>query len=251
MGRAIGFSRRDNKTVFRSQYPRLQARNLASEAPFHRLTEHFAAYVPAHCYAVTRTDVFKEVMGRALQYKLDLFAIFELIGEFLVVSKGKTCVLPELYWLRSHEAPPIRGTGDRSLNPSKRFDHWWLSQDPSITTERLAFCSELALATHGTVTHEEVVSVLDCYVKNAYGRKPASGSWMRDAIIKRIKSVAPEPIVNGLKTVRDIKNGIASSLKAPASQSYAALQELRDQGVTIDEAGLAECVAAIEASWKR
>jgi glycosyltransferase domain-containing protein len=251
MGRAIGFSRRDNKTVFRSQYPKLQARNLASEVPFHRLTEHFATYVPAHCYAVTRTDVFKEAMGRALRCKLDLFSIFELIEEFLIVSKGKTCVLPELYWLRSHEAPPIRNTGDRSLDPSKRFDHWWLSQDPSITTERLAFCSELAMATDGAVTHEEVVSVLDCYVQNTYGRQPASGSWMRDAIIKRIKSVAPDPIVNGMKTVRDIKHRMTSSLRDPAAQSHAALQELRNQGVTIDETGLAECVAAIEASWKR
>jgi glycosyltransferase domain-containing protein len=251
MGRAIGFSRQDDMAIFRSQYPKLRARNLASEAPLHRLTEHFATYVPAHCYAVTRADVFKEAMGKALQCKLDLFAISELIEEFLVISKGKTCVLPELYWLRSHEAPPIRNTGDRSLDPSKLFNYWWLSQDPFIVAERLAFCSELALASHGAVTHEEVDSILDCHVKNAYGREPAFGGWMRDAIIKRIKSVAPEPIANRLKTVRAIKHRITLSLKDPVAQSHAALQELRNQGVVIDEAGLTECVAAIEASWRR
>lgn len=248
MGRALGFSKRCGKTVFSSQYPKLQDRNLASELPVCRLTDHFSAYVPAHCYAVTRVDAFREAMTKALNCKLDIFAIFELVEEFIVASKGKTCVLPELYWLRSHEAPPIRNTGDLSLNPSKRFNGWWLSEEPSVALERLAFCDELAAATDGALSSHDVFSVFGCYVNNLYSSQGTFGSRARNAIVRGIKDLAPRPIVNGMKS---IKRHIESHVKDSAAQSHAALQELRDQGVTIDETGLAECVAAIEASWKR
>lgn len=248
MGRALGFSKRDGNTVFSSQYPKLQNRNLASELPVCRLIDHFSAYVPAHCYAVTRIDVFREAMTKALNCKLDIFAISELMEEFVVASKGKTCVLSELSWLRSHEIPPIRNTGDLSLDPSKRFNGWWLSEEPSVALERLAFCDELAAATDGALSSDDVFSVLGCYVNNSYSGQGTFGSRARNAIVRGIKDLAPRPIVNGMKS---IKRKIESHAKDPVAQSHAALQELRGQGVRIDEEGLAECVSAIEASWKR
>jgi hypothetical protein len=187
-------------------------------------------------------------MTKALNCKLDIFAISELMEEFIVASKGKTCVLPELYWLRSHEAPPIRNTGDLSLDPSKRFNSWWLSEQPSVELERLTFCDELAAATDGALSSHDVFSVFECYVKNSYSSRGTFGSRARNAIVRGIKDLAPRPIVNGMKS---IKRHIESHVKDSAAQSHAALQELRNQGVNIDETGLAECVAAIEASWKR
>ena len=65
--------------------------------------KHFSAYCPAHCYAVTRSDDFKFIMTQALSFSYDIYAIIELIQEFLIVSRGKSIVLPILYWLRSHE----------------------------------------------------------------------------------------------------------------------------------------------------
>lgn len=241
MGRALGFSRRGGNAVFRSQYPRLQNRNLKSELPVRRLRDHFSAYVPAHCYAVTRVDVFREAMTIALNCKLDIFAISELLEEFIVVFLGKTCVLPELYWLRSHEASPIRNTGDLSLDPSKRFGDWWLSEEPSVTLEKLAFCDELVSAISGALTRDNIVSIFDCYVKNTYS------SLSRNSIIRGISGLAKRPIV---KQIRSFSHQIESHINDPFAQNHAALQDLRDQGVGIDEGGLAECLAAIEASWR-
>lgn len=238
MGRAVGFSNRGGNAVFSCQYPKLHDRDLESELPFRRLIDHFSAYVPAHCYAVTRVDVFREAMTKALSCNLDIFAIFELIEEFIVVSNGKTCVLPELYWLRSHEAPPIRNTGDLSLDPSKSFNKWWVSEEPSAIAERLAFCDELALVTDCGLTHEEVESVFECYVKNTSRSQISLGRRIRSAIFKAIKSVAPTSFVDRINEVKFLIN------------NRDALQELRNQGVSIDETGLAECVAAIEASIK-
>ena len=61
----------------------------------------------------------------ALAVELDVYAIFELSTELLVLAAGKSTVLPALYWLRSFEVPPLRNTGDIALNPSKTFAHWW------------------------------------------------------------------------------------------------------------------------------
>lgn len=248
MGRAIGFSVANNQVNFCGQYPLLQDRDLDSAFPFERLLNHFSSYVPSHSYAVTRTDVFRHAMLSALVNQIDIFSIGELIYEFLVLAAGKTCVLPELHWLRSHEALPLRNTGDIALDPGKKFDHWWLNEDLSIADERLTFCSELAQATDGAIPPQEVVSIWDGYVKNTYETQVASGARLRNAIIKGFKSAAPETVLHGLKMVRAIGPRVASCLKRPTIQSHAALQELRNQGVTIDEVGLVECVAAIEAS---
>lgn len=240
MGRALGFSRRDSTVSFTRQYPKLQHRNLVSDLPFCRLTDHFSEYVPAHCYAVTRVDVFREAMSKALNCKLDLYAIYELIEEFIVVSKGKTCVLPELYWLRSHEAPPVRNTGDLGLDPRKRINNWWLSEDPSIVTERLAFCDELALSTKGILKPADVASIFDCYVRTSYGDHRAFSRRILNVIVKGIVKVAPVSIIDKFRNIRSLRASI---------KRIDPIQELCNQGVRIDEAGLAECVAAIEASW--
>lgn len=239
MGRAIGFSRLGDSAVLSRQYSRLQNRDLAFEIPFSRLIDHFSAYVPAHCYAVTRVDVFREAMNKALSCKLDVYAIYELIEEFIVIFKGKTCVLPELYWLRSHEASSIRNTGDLGLDPSKRFNYWWLSDVPSVVAERLAFCDELALATNGNLEPKKVASIFDCYVRTSYRNHSAFSSGVRNMIIKGIKSLAPTSFIDKLKNINS------------SNDREDALQELRNQGVNIDEGGLAECIAAIESSWKR
>ncbi len=132
----MGFSRQRNRVAIKQQSPLLNDRRLSSEVPLNRLTEHFSAYIPAHWYSATRSEIFKKCLGQSLEINLDLFAIFELVEEFLVVSAGKTCVLPELYWLRSKEAKGIRNTGDERLDPRKRFDAWWLDDIQSIANQR-------------------------------------------------------------------------------------------------------------------
>jgi len=243
MGRAIGFSRLHDKIVLLPQYPRLGDRDLSDSSAFNRLESHFSSYVPAHCYAVMRTDVFRSAMQAALSIELDIFAVFELVEEFLVVAAGKSIVLPELYWLRSHEAPPLRNTGDLSLNPSKRFDHWWHSKEAEREKER--FCKYLSTASCGVVTEGQVEQVLDCYTEYSYGQVAV---WDRSLWYSLLRAL-PSPLKNPLRLLKARGEMLVNQCTNPAAQSKAALQELRDQGIMIDEHGLAECFASIKKSW--
>lgn len=244
MGRAIGFSRLQDKIVLRPQYPRLKDRDLSDNAAVNRLASHFSSYVPMHCYAVTRTDVFRFAMEAALSIELDIFAIFELVEEFLVVAAGKSIVLPVLYWLRSHEAPPLRNTGDLSLDPSKRFDHWWQTKESE--REKKDFCKYLSTASCGVVCERDVEKVFDCYCENAYGQ---DASWDR-SLSYRFKSFLPSQLKRPLRLLKARGRVLVNQLADPAATSNEVFQELRDQGVMIDEDGLAECLASIKKSWK-
>lgn len=244
MGRAIGFSRLQDKIVLSPQYPRLRDRDLSDSGALNRLESHFSPYVPAHSYAVTRTEVFRAAMQPALANKLDVFAIGELIHEFLVVAAGKSIVLPVLYWLRSHEAPPLRNTGDLSLDPSKRFDHWW--QNEKLIAEKKDFCQYLSEASCGSIDAVEVEQVFNFYVDRKYGQ--ASGKSR--SLSHRLKQTLPDSLKKPLRLVKARAGMLANHLGNPVVQSNAALQELRDQGVMIDDDGLAECHASIKESWR-
>ena len=244
MGRAVGFSRLNGEVVLRQQYPRLRDLKLSDSGALNRLENHFSSYVCSHSYAVTRTEVFRSAMQPALANELDIFAIGELIHEFLVVAAGKSLVLPTLYWLRSHEAPPIRNTGDLSLDPSKRFSHWW--QNEKASTEKKDFCQYLSDASCGLVNAVEVEQVLNCYVDHTYGRAAGKSS----SLSYRLKQTLPESLKKPLRAVKARAGMLDNHLGNPAVQNKAALQELRDQGVMIDEDGLAECLASIKESWR-
>lgn len=244
MGRAIAFSSKDNKIVFRQQYPRLQGRILSESAPLSRLDRHFSSYVPAHCYAVTRTEIFQSSMEAALSIKLDIFAIYELIEEFLVVAAGKSIVMPNLYWLRSLEAPPLRNTGDLSLDPSKKFNHWWQSMEN--VSEKKNFCKYLSKASCDAVDEDEVEKVFNCYNKHTFGRATNGNSMLTS---DRSGSVAMSPR-ESLRPLKSCDEVIVNQLSNPAAQNTAALQLMHDQGVTIDKEGLAECLASIKENWR-
>ena len=235
MGRAIGFSRSNQGIAFKSVYPRLLDLNLNEIDSYDRLKRHFSNYVSAHSYAVTRSDLFNHALEKALRVDLKIYAITELVYEFIVLSRGMSFVAPFLFWLRSFEAPPIRNTGETWLNPSNRFNDWWLSDKLSVMEERKRFCDELALAACRELTSEDVASILDCYVESAYGDSTSFYGKLRHFD----KNLLPAFFVERLKIIKS------------SFDRQNALQELRDQSVRIDEAGLAECVFAIEESWKR
>lgn len=244
MGRAVGFSRLNGEVVLRQQYPRLRDLNLSDSDALDRLENLFSSYVPAHSYAVTRTEVFRSAMQPALANDLDIFAVGELIHEFLVVTAGKSIVLPILYWLRSYEAPPIRNTGDLTLDPNMTFNHWW--QDPNALTERKDFCQHLSDASSGSVNAVEVEQVFNCYVYHTY--RQAAGRI--GSLSYKLKQSLPEYLKKPLRALKARGGKLSNQFSNPAAKKNTALQELRDQGVMIDEDGLAECLASIRESWE-
>lgn len=244
MGRAISFSRLKDEVALCQQYPRLQNRDLSDNSATDRLEKHFSAYVPAHCYAVTRSEVFRSSMETALSIKHDVFALSELVEEFLVVAAGKSVVLPALHWLRSYEALPLRNTGDLTLDTSKNFDSWW--QSLASIEEKSDFCMHLSSASSGIVDEGEVEHVIDCYVNHSYSR----ASSRIGSLWYSIKRSLPEALKKPLRSLRSLGTHIVNQFTNPAAQSKVALQELRDQGVMIDEDGLAQCLSSIKNSWR-
>lgn len=244
MGRAIGFSRSLGDIVLKNQYPLLHGRSLSDDLALTRLTKHFSAYVPSHCYAVTRTDVFRSAIDAALSNKLDVYAISELIEEFLIVSAGKSIVLPILYWLRSFEEPPLRNTGDISLNLSKGFDEWWKHLENNEAKKR--FCYELSASCSNSVDRCLVEHIFDLYHFYAY---PNPG-FSRGASLRWLMSALPGFVKKTNGFLLAAAKPFAQYLLNPSIQSGFTLLSLRGQGVQIDHKALAECLASIKSSWK-
>ena len=245
MGRAVGFSRLNDQVVLTHQYPRLRDRVLSHSFAFNRLENHFSSYVPAHCYAVMRTDVLRAAVESSSANKMDLYALGELIREFLIVSKGKSIVLPILYWLRSHEVPPVLSPHDLARDPRKRFTSWW--QTSLAVTEKIEFCHFLSEASSGSITPDDVEQILDLYVDDVCGNTATYRSSLRRQILLAI----PDPIRKYLRTLNaHLRNG-ANPLNYSAGQNFMVLQELRAQGVMIDDAGLAKCLNSIQESWRQ
>ena len=57
------------------------------------------------------------------------------------------------------------------------------------------------------------------------------------------------PVKKFLRFLVVLRVVLANKVIGPAARSKAALQELCDQGVSIDQDGLAECLSSIEESW--
>lgn len=229
MGRALGFDRKSDQLVFNTAYPRLQGLKLTDDSPMQRLAMHWSQYVPAHCYSVTRTPVWKRAVNLSFISQFNAYAIAEIQWETVICAAGKSEVLPILYWLRSDEAPPTCNTGDVSLDPSKSFAAWW--RNPATSSQKKNFLESLAGACSSDVDIKGLENVLDRYVANNYPKKGTS-SWLRS-----IKT----------RIVGKFKRKLLSLIPSLAEDS---LKLLRKQGAHIDDDDLLKCCSSIKASWQ-
>jgi len=229
MGRALGFNRRGDRLVFFDAYSRLQDRKLIADSPMQRLSDHLSRYEPAHCYAVTRTSVWKRAIELASKNQFNVFSIGEIQIECVIVALGKSEVLPILYWLRSCEAPPSRNTGDPSLDPSKTFEGWW--RNPTTISVKQDFLESLAEACGSYVDCKELEITFDRYVAN-YSPKLCSVAYLRS-----IKT----------RVFRKIKLLFGYFLPSITGNPLAIL---RKQGVHVDAGELQKCFDSIKASWQ-
>jgi len=127
-GRALGFSPKNQRVFGSPQYPRLEGYAVdadGAEGAEERIAQHMSDYVPSLVYGISRTAQWKTAWKYTLQTEFPFFAAGELQFEMFVAYAGRSKVVPELMWLRSHgETEPIRGT-DPSLDEKKQFPDWW------------------------------------------------------------------------------------------------------------------------------
>lgn len=124
-GRALGFSLNNQRVLGSPQYPRLEDYAIDAYSAEGRAVQHMRNYVPSLIYAVCRSGQWKSSFKYLLQKEFHVFAVGELQFEMFMAYAGRSKVIPELMWLRSHgETKPVRGT-DPSLDITKRFPTWW------------------------------------------------------------------------------------------------------------------------------
>ena len=87
------------------------------------------------------SSAWKTAFRVIAEKEFPVFALPELQFEMLIAYQGKTRVIPELHWLRSFDAPPVRDT-DVSLVETNGFDTWWRNDEK--TAERNEFLEIMA-----------------------------------------------------------------------------------------------------------
>ncbi|MCI5207771.1 MAG: TIGR00180 family glycosyltransferase [Candidatus Electrothrix sp. ATG2] len=123
-GQAIGFFTSDKGILGRLKYPEFKDYSVEQDDAASRMYAHMAQYTPSTIYSVVRADVWKKAMQVTLLREYPVYAIPELQFELVVAFLGKSTLLDNLFWLRSYENTPIRGT-DISLDPKNRFEQFW------------------------------------------------------------------------------------------------------------------------------
>ena len=172
IGRAIGYGIYNKKLYLCNVYPEFNGRHINNDSPTDRLKYHFKFYTPAHTYSVIRTNVFKKAMLHGMRMEFDLYAICEIVIEFIVLSYGKSIVLPITHWLRCFEAEPIRNTNDLGLNTKdieKRFEVWWNNSNKN--EEKKKFCLKLSEITKKLISEEDVRIIFNNYCANKHFNK--------------------------------------------------------------------------------
>ena len=233
IGRAIGFKKKFENVSFKEQYPLFYGRHLSDDSPIERLNYHFKNYQPSHCYAVTRSEIFKYAYKEAISTQFDLYAIWEIIFEFIVLSMGKSIVLPNLHWLRCYEANPIRNTGDLGMDTNdydKKFEVWWVKNKFKI--QRDIFCQKLSKLSKNKVSKRDVKLIFNNFDSN------------QNLFIKFRNIYCPSFIRKILEIFPKAKSKIKLFLEF--SNKNQIFKKLKSEGVSIDSDDLKLCINAIK-----
>lgn len=126
-GCCMGFDYLEKKIIGNERYLKLQGLRLDNLDPMKRLLMHFSNYVPAHLYSICRSDVWKIAVNSTFSKEYTFFAALELQMEMLIISAGKSMIIPELFWLRSSENKPINNTSPSFLRENTLED-WWTNK---------------------------------------------------------------------------------------------------------------------------
>ena len=219
-GRALGFSYRSDSVLGMPQYPDLENYTLDANSAEERLVKHMHEYVPSLIYAVCKTNAWKSSFKHILQREFPFYAAVELQFEMFMGYAGKSKVIPELMWLRSHgETEPVRGT-DISLDPSKRIFDWWLDANNSYEQEEFLSIMSEGFLELSDVTKESngcrasVVKGVEAYFE--FRENLREQNPIRLLVIRVIPEVCKQPLKNILRKFRLNQTDVGGELMVAA-----------------------------------
>lgn len=144
-GLAIGYNYDNNKIKSKLLFKSLFKNQLLKKSGNERANKHLKNFVPKHFYSVSRTKIWKLIVGLVFSKEYEFLSSYELQLELLFAFAGKTSVIPKLMFLRSFENDGIRNT-DRSLNTKIVFEDWWRTENKNkkqFIYEMTNYCQDL------------------------------------------------------------------------------------------------------------
>lgn len=167
-GLCLAFNAQGGTVIGMEQYPKLAGYALLQADPVERACAHMKDYVPSLVFAISRRSAWTTAFNAIFKKEFQTFAIGELQFEISLSFAGKSMVLPQLMWLRSHgETPPIRGTNPGIDEKSPRFPSWW--HDPQMAEEKEEFLQIMAITletlnpTPGCDYRQAVIAACESY----------------------------------------------------------------------------------------
>ena len=147
-----------------------------------RLNKAFENYNSATCYAVTRSDTWRQTWGNLQAWSCGAASeIQQAVGTYTL---GKVGSVDAVYWIRSLENPPVKSLEcDRDL----AFMSWW--SDKQFTTEVTLFvqclAAKLTAAEHINSSEAEnlVRNAISIYIKSQTDRLSLKLSRLYSKII--------------------------------------------------------------------
>lgn len=190
-GRAIGFrTREQGKKIFgNEQYPKLRNLCLDQDDASKRAYKHFSNYTPAHIYSVMRTSKWKIICKHVFKKEYNFFAVWELQIEFLVTISGKSKIIPELMWLRSFDAKPIRMTNP-VMSDEVKITYWWFNK--KFKNEKKDFLNRMKKACNALIIDQNLEYSYDIIVRpfEAYIQTIKS----KETFLRKIRKHIPSKI---------------------------------------------------------
>lgn len=138
----------ENQILSTKVYPLSQGWAQLDNSAEVRIIRHFGRYTPALFYSVTRAEIFLGAVELITEREFGAISVPELQWELYFLWAGKAKLLDRIFWLRSGENNPTRGT-DLCLEPEPTIHDWWRSVESrsevesyvSLTAKHMAKCS--------------------------------------------------------------------------------------------------------------
>lgn len=174
-GRALAFNC-NNKFIFGHDiYRQLKNLNLDNPNPTNRIKRHFSNYSPAHLYAVCKASIWKIIAQNVFSKEYNFYGAWEMQIELLIPFANKTLSIPELMWLRSFEAPPIRGTSP-SMSSSLSMSDWWFNEKYKNEKKNFIIRTMIACKELNKITSQDhildIESSYEFYLSQPKKKKP-------------------------------------------------------------------------------